>query len=151
MASTLKSRFWAKVKKTRTCWLWTAYLNIDGYGQIRVGPRMVAAHRVALEFVLGRKIKKGKKALHNCKWRRKSCVRHVYEGTHRQNMLDRKADGTYRGENHPFAKLTEVQAREILAFKKFGKRGIRRKLSEKYQVSIETINGIWSRRKWKHI
>jgi hypothetical protein len=26
-------RFWSKVEKTKTCWLWTAGKDFDGYGQ----------------------------------------------------------------------------------------------------------------------
>ncbi len=34
---TFKKRFWAKVQKTDSCWLWTGALNSDGYGAIGKG------------------------------------------------------------------------------------------------------------------
>ncbi|AGY47183.1 HNH endonuclease [Clavibacter phage CN1A] len=49
----LKDRFWAKVTKTDTCWLWTASKNSKGYGRIKVGKRYVAAHRVAYQMEVG--------------------------------------------------------------------------------------------------
>jgi hypothetical protein len=42
-------RFWRKVSKTKTCWLWTGYVNPDGYAIMKVGnPRHPQnAHRVS--------------------------------------------------------------------------------------------------------
>src|ERR1041385_2902843 len=34
---TFKDRFWAKVNKTESCWLWTACKNNHGHGQIKRG------------------------------------------------------------------------------------------------------------------
>lgn len=48
----LKVRFYAKVNKTPTCWLWTAS-NYRGYGQIWNGERLVAAHRLSYEWAVG--------------------------------------------------------------------------------------------------
>jgi hypothetical protein len=52
---TPEQRFWAKVQKTPTCWLWTAYLNPNtGYGHFGVKHGvMVGAHRFAYESVHG--------------------------------------------------------------------------------------------------
>ena len=41
------SRFWAKVVKTETCWLWTRSGRKDGYGQVRIAGTMMLAHRVS--------------------------------------------------------------------------------------------------------
>jgi hypothetical protein len=38
---TREDRFWAKVRKTDTCWLWTAGLFNNGYGAFVAGPRNV--------------------------------------------------------------------------------------------------------------
>ncbi len=47
-------RFWSKVQKTETCWLWTRAKNNCGYGVfvIRHG-RYVYAHRFAYELLVG--------------------------------------------------------------------------------------------------
>lgn len=47
-----ETRFWAKVKKTESCWLWTAQL-IHGYGQFRGAMKKVKAHRFAYELLVG--------------------------------------------------------------------------------------------------
>lgn len=35
------------------CWAWTGSLNGDGYGKVRVGGRLVLAHRLAYETCVG--------------------------------------------------------------------------------------------------
>ena len=47
------NRFWSKVSKTNSCWLWIACLDRDGYGQFRVGKKVRQAHIVAYELVTG--------------------------------------------------------------------------------------------------
>jgi hypothetical protein len=52
---TPEQRFWAKVEKTPTCWLWIAYVNPStGYGQFGLTHGvMVGAHRFSYELVHG--------------------------------------------------------------------------------------------------
>ncbi len=45
--NSLPTRFWAKVDKTETCWLWTASTNGCGYGQIYVEGKKRYAHRLS--------------------------------------------------------------------------------------------------------
>ena len=84
-------RFWEKVHKTKTCWLWTAYKNPLGYGQFGVGYRVVYAHRFSYEIHKG-VIPDGLELDHLC--RVPSCVNpeHLEAVTRRENHL--------RG-NHP--------------------------------------------------
>lgn len=64
--------FWAKVKPTEnSCWEWQAVLNNNGYGRIRVKPRLLMAHRVAYEAMVG-PIPDGLHLDHLC--RNRSCV-----------------------------------------------------------------------------
>jgi|ERR1035437_1467721 hypothetical protein len=47
-------RFWAKVNKTDSCWLWTARCFENGYGQFANGAgKTVRAHRFAYELLVG--------------------------------------------------------------------------------------------------
>lgn len=50
---TVQERFWTKVVKTDTCWLWTGHLNSKGYGQLNVGKRLPMAHRLSYEWAVG--------------------------------------------------------------------------------------------------
>lgn len=50
------ARFWAKVNKTETCWLWTAGTVRSAtlrYGSFHIGGRKVVAHRFAYEACVG--------------------------------------------------------------------------------------------------
>ena len=46
-------RFWSKVEKTDTCWLWVGNIQASGYGQfwLKEGPSY--AHRFAYELLVG--------------------------------------------------------------------------------------------------
>lgn len=46
-----KERLWDKVKKTRGCWHWTAF--VGKYGQFKVQGRQWKAHRVVWEQING--------------------------------------------------------------------------------------------------
>src|SRR6266550_5237942 len=49
----LPERFWSKVEKTPTCWLWHGATLRDGYGQIKWDSKIVRAHRLAYASVHG--------------------------------------------------------------------------------------------------
>lgn len=65
-----EERFWEKVEKTPTCWIWTAGASA-GYGRIHDGGRWRAAHRVSYELHRGI-IPEGMTLDHLC--RNKLCV-----------------------------------------------------------------------------
>ena len=87
---TLEERFWAKVKKTRRCWIWTG-TTPNKYGMIRCPP-MRPAHRVSWEIHYG-PIPKDMCVLHRCD--NPPCVRpdHLFIGTKKDNALDSVAKG----------------------------------------------------------
>lgn len=86
---TVSDRFWAKVNKTESCWLWTA-ATAGGYGRFRVrtdkGWAMRGAHRWAYEAVRG-PIPAGLVLDHLCRVR--SCVNpdHLEPVTHAVNIV----------------------------------------------------------------
>ena len=49
----LETRFWAKVNKSTSCWLWTGATSADGYGHIKVEGRTIKAHRISYEWAVG--------------------------------------------------------------------------------------------------
>lgn len=103
-------RFWAKVLKTDTCWLWTACKQTKtGYGRFRLNKKTDYAHRVAWELVNG-PIPEGLEPDHVCRVR--LCVRpepeHLELVTHRVNVLrgegwaGKKSRQTSCVNGHPF-------------------------------------------------
>jgi hypothetical protein len=79
-------RFWAKVNKTETCWLWTGYTRDDGYGTIQIDHWPVYVHRFSFELFKG-KIADGLSVDHLCRVR--NCVNpeHLEAVTMRENTL----------------------------------------------------------------
>lgn len=143
--------FAEKVNKTETCWLWTGFLNHDGYGRVgqkrgvRTGGR---AHRIAWEMVNG-PVPKGMCVMHICDVR--ACVRpdHLKLGTHAENMADCKAKKRHVfGEDNFHAKLTEDQVREIRMLKGTASSY---KVAQKYGVTYGAIASIWAGRSWQHV
>ncbi len=112
----LHVRFWEKVRKTSTCWLWVGSKNKWGYGSISNGHKSLKAHRVALEL-LGEKIPRGMCVLHRCDTR--ACVNpnHLSIGTTQDNINDRNAKGRQaRGASSGRSRLSEsdvIKMREL--------------------------------------
>ena len=67
----IRDRFWEKVQKTDSCWIWKAGLDKDGYGQFSVRFKNFRAHRFAFFLVKGG-IDTGLVIDHLCK--NKNCV-----------------------------------------------------------------------------
>lgn len=93
---TSAERFWEKVEKTDSCWMWTATLIQSGYGHFRVGDRMVLAHRFAYELEVG-PIPERLTLDHLC--RNRACVRpsHLEPVTMLENLRRGRA-GAYNAE-----------------------------------------------------
>ena len=87
-----KRRFWAKVQKSDSCWLWTAYRTSFGYGQFGLGKRLVYAHRISWVLKHG-DLDRGKCVLHHCD--NASCVNpsHLFLGTLFDNNRDMRIKG----------------------------------------------------------
>lgn len=67
------------------CWTWTASLQRDGYGQVKIDGKQRLAHRVVYEFLVG-PIPEELESDHLC--RNRACVNpnHLEPVTHRENM-----------------------------------------------------------------
>ncbi len=94
LAVSLADRFWVKVEKTDSCWLWTG--APDGrYGIAWQDGRQQKAQRVAWLLCHGEPVPRGVECCHRCDNPR--CVRpdHLFLGTHRENMHDSIRKGRF--------------------------------------------------------
>lgn len=94
-------RFFSKVQKTASCWLWLPPPGSNGYGRFSVGYKAVPAHRFSYELANG-PIPEGLIVCHNCPGGDNPlCVNpaHLFLGTNKTNSEDmvnkgRSAAGT---------------------------------------------------------
>jgi hypothetical protein len=171
------TRFWSKVDKTGVCWLWTAGTFEKGYGVFRMYGRNYRAHRVAWELMKG-PIPEGLSVLHNCPdGDNKLCVRHLWLGTHLDNMRDGVGKGQFpigdassarrhparrvksgvavnpelrrRGETHWNARLTELAVITIHGRAKSGERLV--DLAREFGMSHGAVSAIAHERTWRHL
>lgn len=94
----LEEKFWAKVEKTETCWLWTAGKNGTGYGVIKHGADHWTAHRLSYTWARG-PIPDGLELDHLCRVR--ECVNpdHMEPVTHLENVRRGHAGLRFRERN----------------------------------------------------
>lgn len=111
------ARFWSKVEKTDTCWLWKASAGGHGYGQFAISRgNIVLSHRFAYEITYGAIPNDARWCVcHTCDC--KLCVNpdHLWLGTDADNAADKilkGREGPY-SDAHPGAKLSNEKVQTI--------------------------------------
>jgi len=76
------------------CWLYTLGQDQDGYGKLKYKGRTYAVHRISYKYFVG---DIENQVLHKLDCPHKHCFNseHLYDGTHDDNMRDRKDSGNY--------------------------------------------------------
>lgn len=134
---------------TDECVLWPFGRFSDGYGGIQIDGVKRRVSRHVCELAHGKPAVSAMDAAHTCGNGHLGCVndRHLYWATRSQNASDRLAHGTAnRGARNGQVKLTEAQARELLALKDSGL--LQKEAAKKFGVSRELVGRIWRRVAW---
>jgi hypothetical protein len=146
-------RFWAKVQKTPTCWLWTGLIKNTGYGEFSWShSHPVHAHRASYLLHHGltpEDLRREDQVCHACDVR--ACVNpaHLWLVTALENIQDAWSKGRMRrrrGIEHHFAKLTDEDIRSIREDQRKAKH-----VAAVYGVSDSLIYMIRNRRIWSHV
>jgi predicted XRE-type DNA-binding protein len=142
ISESVEKRFWEKVNKTETCWLWTSAMSSRGYGHfwLNESKRAIRAHRLSWIMHYGT-IPKGIFVCHHCDVNQ--CVRpdHLFLGTHEANMKDmviKKRSARRFREDNQNCKLTKKQFSEITNLLKTSKR-TQKSIAEQFKVSRALI------------
>lgn len=174
-------QFWSQVDKSEGengCWHWTrncGFAGEKGYGQYYFNGKKVTTHRFAYLLECGA-IPPKMEVCHTCDTPSCCNPRHLFLGTHQQNMQDRSKKGRgggalgktpglrpttlvdyevrpkhyASGEKNAHAKLTEADVRQIR--KTYAEGNIsQRKLAAQYGVHASLIGFIVRRTHWKHV
>ncbi len=152
---TEEQRFWGRINKTDTCWLWTGAKSKTGYGNLKFLNVFRSAHRVSWALTFGG-IPEGMCVLHKCDVR--NCVNpaHLFLGSNRDNTRDMIAKGrgrssfpVLRGSAHGRSKLTETEVLEIRSLFVPGTK--KSELARIYGVTYQCIHDILRRKIWRHV
>jgi hypothetical protein len=148
MHKSIEERFWAKVIKTESCWLWQGGKNRGSYGHFNITrgtSKYVLAHRYSYELHY-EPIPTGMWVCHHCD--NPSCVNpaHLFLGTPRDNSQD--SIQKHRGKRGP-RKLSEEQVLWARAMFSSGWRIA--KIAKSLRVSWANIYLIVHRKAWKEL
>jgi len=151
----LTDKFWSRVQKTDTCWLWTGGATRQGYGAFYLadGSQMLS-HRFSYELVHGvgsLPRGRGTKVLrHRCDIRRCVHPEHLVLGTYKENSQDAAVRGRmHPGEKHGNARLTRDAVRKI---RKLREEGVSPSaVAEQFGVDRRYVGQLERRERWAHI
>lgn len=130
----------------------SGYLHINLYNNR--GRRRYPTHHVVLNVFVGL-CPIGMECRHLDGNRKNNKLSNLKWGTHSENVQDTIKHGTHvpcslKGEEHPNAKLTEENVRNIDTLYNVGLYS-QKEIANQYNIGQMTVSDIVTRKKWKHI
>jgi hypothetical protein len=142
------AKFWSKVsvRGPKDCWCWLEHVDKDGYPPFRLRGHRYKAARVALFLATG--ADPGELlACHRCNNPRCCNPSHLYAGTCSDNLQQAVREGrAFVGEKNGRARLTVKDARAIRASSLSDV-----EVANWFGVARRTIEGVRTRRTWRHV
>ena len=143
---TLEERFHEKTERdTLTgCLLWLGAHDKDGYGFIRINGKNIKAHRVSLEWKLGRPLSASEQAMHRCD--RPECVEpsHLLVGSNSDNQIDSIIKRRKWSQRLTFVDVRAIRQRHASGESQAS-------IGRAFNVHNSQINKIIKRVKWRHV
>jgi hypothetical protein len=145
-----KKRFLDRIQNKNGCWIWCGYVAKHGYGVTSYRSKTMLAHRLSWILFRG-ELEKDIDICHHCD--NPKCVNpdHLFSGTAKDNVIDcfNKKRKSHKGENHPGAKISEIDVMEIFQLRRIG--WTHQKLADRFKIKQGTVSNILHRRLWKHV
>jgi hypothetical protein len=145
-------RFWSKVNKTESCWLWIGTILSHGYGQISLGhpstpgSKRWRAHRFSWELHNG-PVPDGLVVCHRCDV--PACVNpeHLFLATQKVNVHD----AIHKGRRNSFG-VQKLNEDDVSVIRQQASRGILQKdIAKAFGVARNTVSQIVARKTWGHL
>lgn len=129
--------------KMDKCWNWKRSTDTNGYGRVWINGRFKSAPQVAWQLFNGGSLY-GKHVLHKCDNRKCFNPKHLFLGSHAENMQDMVAKGRAA---KPLAKLTWDEVQNIRFLHTQGH--TKMFLAKSYSVDYSQISRIVNNKTWK--
>jgi transposase len=143
-----QKRFWAKVEKTETCWLWMGAKSANGYGTVRFNGKLQKAHRVAWQLRHGpipstEHVWERLELFHTCGVR--SCVRPDHMG-----LVPRGFSAVGRPQNvrRSRARPRKLTAEQVVSIRELAPTHRYTQIAKMFGVSSSTVSSIARRMTW---
>jgi len=137
-------------KSEDECWEWIGKSLSKGYGHLRINNKDCYSHRMVYIETYG-SIPEGLCILHTCNNPKCCNPKHLYVGTHADNMEQMSKDGrSNMGEKHPNSRLSNqiiIKIRFLYSTGKYSQKC----LGKMVGVSQGQISRIIKKDGWKHI
>ena len=137
-----QNRFEKKFTKTDGCWIWNAATKTTGYGVFRFNGKTVTASRMSYLLYKG-EIPDGLHVLHTCD--NPLCVNpdHLFLGTNKDNVEDRKSKNRRVGRLKVVDEKQYASVQELLKTKTLSYREISRQTGISRQTICRISNNIY--------